>query len=210
MTKYYINLPGGTKDSEFQQVLELLKSDQGYQEKDGWQKRRVLQPDGSYKEQGFLYLFDDRDKAETFAELVRKRTNNRSWKVFEVDEEPIQRLVEDHRQLQDEPLILAMYYDAGDDPKDIYLLEVLDNFGANGINPDRELFELTYWAPNRLEPDSGRSWHLILTNPKEFDTALRENWKHAAAIRRAVESGRYEVIYMDNSQGLRSRELIHA
>ena len=74
MKKYYVNLPGGTKDFQFQQVLDLLIS-RGYKADDSRDKYRVKQPDGSYKEQGFLYLFDDRSQAEGFAKVVREMEN---------------------------------------------------------------------------------------------------------------------------------------
>jgi hypothetical protein len=202
--KYYVNLPDGTKDAQFQQVLELLIAE-GFKTDDSRDRRRVRQSDGSYEERGFLYLFDDRGAAESFARKVRERTGEAGWKVFEVDVETIQELIEEHLQIKDEPLVLAMFFDAGENPDDIYLLEIIKNFGSNEINPDRELFELTYWAPKEQ-----KTWHLILTNPPEFDAALRGNWKHAEKIRRAVNAGRFEVLYMTEEDGVRSRELIHA
>jgi hypothetical protein len=210
MKKYYVNIPGGTKDSEFQQVVDLLKERHGFQEANGRQYVRAQQHDGSFKEQGFLYLFGTRDEAEDFAREIRNRTNSNLWAVFEVDIESIEELIEQHRQLRDEPLLLAMYYDAGDEPSEIYLLEVIDNFGSNSINADRELFEVTFPSENGTNGERGKTWHLVLTNPHEFDTALRENWKHAEKIRRAVGSGRYEVLFMTSDEGLRNRDLIHA
>jgi hypothetical protein len=208
MNRYFVGIPGGTKAAEFREISALLaREGRGNGEASPPTFRA---PDGSFRQQGPLYLFEERAEAEAFAGRLRDSSGDDRWGVFDVDVDAIERLVEEHRQLSDEPLLLAMYYDAGDDPKEIYLLEVLDNFGANGVSPDRELFELTYWAPNRHEPDAGRSWHLILTNPKEFETALRENWPQAEDIRRAVESGRYAIFYMDDQQGVRSRDLIHA
>ncbi len=207
MIKYYVNLSGGTKDFEFQQVLDLLKEDQGYREEEGRRDVRVRQPDGSYREQGFLYLFDEKARAEEFADLVRNRTGNPSWRVFDVDIEPISKLIEEHRQFKDEPLILALYYDAGDDPREMHFLEVIENFGANSVNPDRELFEWTYDAPG---PEGARrTWHHVMTSPPEFETALRENWRQAEQVRKAVATGRYEVLFMSEHGGIRSRESIH-
>ncbi len=208
MKKYYVNLPGGTKDSEFQQVVDLLIS-RGVKQDDSREYRRVRQTDGSLKEEGFLYLFDDRSKAEEFAVEIGRKTGQPSWLVFEVDVESIQDLIEQHRELKDEPLILAMQYDAGAEPDEIYLLEVIDNFGANGISSDRELFEVTF--PKASGPDGGpdQTWHLVLTNPLEFDVALREGWEQADKIRRAVGSGRYEVVFMTSEEGVRNLDLIH-
>jgi hypothetical protein len=208
MKKYYVNLPGvGTTDAEFQQVLDLLIS-KGYKADDRRVHGRVTHPDGSFEERGFLYLFDDLEEAERFAQDLRDRTGNPSWKVFEVDFNSIKELIDEHREHADEPLVLAMYYD-GEDPGDVYLLEVIENFGSNGINPDRELFELTYWAPNGKSGGVGQTWHLVLTNPPEFEMALRQNWKHVERIRSAVKAGRYDVIYMNGEEGVQSRELIH-
>ena len=207
MKKYYINLPGGTKDFEFQQILDLLEEVQGYREEEGRRQERVKQPDGSYREQGFLYLFDERERAEAFAQLVRDRTGNTSWRVFEVDIEPLDKLIVEHRQYRDEPLQLALYFDSGDDPREMHFLEVIENFGANSVSPDRELFEWTYDATG---PDGDkRTWHHIMTSPQEFETALRENWKQAEQVRKAVVAGRYEVLFMSEQEGVRSREAIH-
>ena len=207
MKKYFVGMSGGMNDVEFEELSKISVVDS---RSGGRRSVRVPQPDGSYREEGTNFMFDRREQAEVIAAKLREDTNDNRWGVFDFEVEAIEALIEEHRQFQDEPLLLAMHYDAGADPREIYVLEVMDNFGLNNVNPDRELFELTYWSPNRHEPDAGRSWHLVLTNPKEFAVALREGWDQAKKIQRAVDAGRYEIPFMTDDLGVLSRDSIHA
>ncbi len=77
-------------------------------------------------------------------------------------------LAKQHLEIADQPLHLAIAYDPGRDSQDIFLFELLDNFGGNEINPDAQLFEATFGSSKgfSLEPD--QRLHFILTNPEEF------------------------------------------
>ena len=196
MKKYLVNLPLA-RDFQYQQCLDLLIQE-GYIDSENRQYHSVRQWDGSYKEQGFLYLFETRAKAEEFAEKLRGISNEPDWDVFEIDTGGINELVEEHRALRDQPLVLAMLFDSGKDPRNLYLLEVISNFGLNEVSPDRELFEVSFPFPGMLSPD-GKDLHLVLTNPTEFGVALNEDWEWAKVIKRAVKEGRFEVLYMSEA-----------
>ena len=94
-------------------------------------------------------------------------------------EKEIRRLVEQHRELEDEPLHLAIAYQPGAprDQLDIYLFEVIGGLGER--NPDKELFETTFEPNNRLQAGFSQRLHMTLTTPLEFTAAVEEKWKTA-------------------------------
>ena len=111
-------------------------------------------------------------------------------------EASIQHLAEKHRELDDEPLHLAMAYQPSDrDQQHIYLFEVIGGWG--GSNPDRELFETTFEPDSRLQFGFEQQLHLILTTPQEFRTALEERWPSTNEIVVAVRSGDFKVLHTD-------------
>lgn len=109
----------------------------------------------------------------------------------------IRDLAKQHLKLRDEPLHLAIVYDAGRDSQDIFLFELLDNFGGNEINPDAELFEATFGSSSNFSLEPGQRLHLILTNPEEFRKALIQRWPTAEEVRDAVRRGDFEILYSD-------------
>jgi hypothetical protein len=109
----------------------------------------------------------------------------------------IRRLVEDHLKLTDEPLLWAVYYKPQREEQDIFLFEVVGNFGGDGIDPDRELFEVTYTSKSGFDMDADQQLHLVLTNPHEFETAVRENWELLAELRQAIDAGNYQTVHID-------------
>jgi len=121
-------------------------------------------------------------------------TLNRDFPRSEVK---LRGLVDEHRRIKDEPVLLALYYAPQRDPQDIFLFEVLDQFGANSIDPDRQLFEVTYGSTRAFPVDAGQELHLVLTNPAEAKVAFEEGWTGAAEIRDAIDRGDYRVVYLD-------------
>ncbi len=120
----------------------------------------------------------------------------------------VQRLVNEHRQFADEPLLLAIYYKPDRELQDIFLFEVVENLG-NGVDPDRELFEVTYSSTSGFPLEPGQKLHLVLTNPQEFETAVRENWPLLRELREAIDAGAYRVLYSDPRHA-RLQGLVHA
>ena len=43
----------------------------------------------------------------------------------------VRQLVKEHKRIKGQPLVLALYYISPRAPKDITLLEVIDNFGSS-------------------------------------------------------------------------------
>lgn len=109
----------------------------------------------------------------------------------------IRGLVEEHLKLTDEPLLWAVYYKPNRDEQDIFLFEVIEDFGAGRIDPDREFFEVTYTSKSGFDMDADQRLHLVLTNPQEFTAAVRENWELLAELQQAINLGNYQTIYID-------------
>jgi hypothetical protein len=109
----------------------------------------------------------------------------------------IRRLAEQHRELEDEPLHLALAYQPNPprDQQDIYLFEVIGGWGEN--NPDKDLFETTFEPNGLLQTGFNQRLHMILTTPVEFKAAMVENWKTAEEIVNAVRCDDYQVLHAD-------------
>jgi hypothetical protein len=120
-------------------------------------------------------------------------------------ERSLRELAVHHREFQDEPLHLALLYDPGRDPRDVFLFELLGNFGRNAVGPEPELFEVTFGATEALPLSAGQRLHLVLTNPVELKAALAAGWPSANEVREAVRRGDIEVLFEDD-EGRRARD----
>lgn len=109
----------------------------------------------------------------------------------------LRRLTEEHLQLHDEPLHLAIAYDPGNDSQDVFLFEVVGGFGGGSLNPERNFFEVTYGPSSGFSSLNGEQLHLILTSPEELPVAVREQWPLALEVARALRRGEFEVLYED-------------
>lgn len=121
-----------------------------------------------------------------------------SWtsERFPQFETAIRRLTDQHRELEDEPLHLAISYGPIRDQQDIFLFEVIGST-RESISPERDLFESTFRSSPGFPMGPNQQLHLILTNPRELETALREGWPLAAEMANAIRSGDYQVLYED-------------
>lgn len=122
-----------------------------------------------------------------------------SWTAdrFPQFEAAIRRLTEQHRELVDEPLHLAVsYLPAMRDQQHIFLFEVIGDPGES-INPERDLFETIFESTPGFPMGPNEQLHLILTNPRELKIALREGWSLANEVVNAIRAGDYKVLYKD-------------
>lgn len=110
-------------------------------------------------------------------------------------ESAIRQLTEQHRQLKDEPLHLAVSYGPEREPQDIFLLEVIG--GDHPLSLDHELFETVFTSTSGFPMRADQNLHLVLTTLGELETALREGWPSAEEIRKAIASGDYKVLHDD-------------
>jgi hypothetical protein len=90
-------------------------------------------------------------------------------------EQAVRRLTNQHQELEDEPLHLAIAYQPAlpREQQDIYLFEVIGGRGES--SPDKELFETVFDPNNRLQINFTQQLHLILTTPAEFKGAMEEH-----------------------------------
>jgi hypothetical protein len=116
-------------------------------------------------------------------------------------EEALRELVQQHRQLEGEPLHLAMTFAPERDPRDIFLLEVLSGILSGTMNEDRELFEVSFLSSSGFPLEPKQELHLILTNRTEFKAALDEGWSSAQEIVDAVREGNFRVLHQDDVGG---------
>lgn len=106
-------------------------------------------------------------------------------------------LVKQHLALTDEPLLLAIAYKPGREPQDIFLFEVIENFGGGVIDPDRELFEVIFNSTSSFPLSQGQRVHLVLTNPEELKVATHEKWRLLEELRDAIHSNDSDLLYSD-------------
>jgi hypothetical protein len=117
---------------------------------------------------------------------------------FPTFREHVEDLVNQHRKLMDEPVLMAVYYAPDRDPDDIFLFEVLDNFSGNTIADEGDLLEVIY-GPTGYFPIITRNskLHIILASPDEFYAAAEQRTPLFREIKEAVESNRSQIIFLD-------------
>jgi len=135
--------------------------------------------------------------------MARRWTNDR----FPRHADALNRLAQQHRQLEDEPLHLAMTFGPERDGEGIFLLEVIGNFGTTP-SADRELFEVTYGSSSALPLNPDEQLHLILTSPEELRAALRERWESAREVLQAIRNDQFDPLFADETGEELLRQMI--
>lgn len=106
-------------------------------------------------------------------------------------------VVNDHTQLEGEPLLLAIYYASALAPEDECLFEVISNFGYNEVSSDGHIFQVEFGPTPNFPIPEGRYLRLSLTNPVECETAIRRNWEEISDLQDAMRNGRGAIVYQD-------------
>jgi hypothetical protein len=108
----------------------------------------------------------------------------------------IRRLTAEHQELKDEPLHLAISYGPPREQQDIFLFEVIG--GDDTLNPEGDLFEVTFLPGSGFPMAPSQKLHLILTNRKELQEATNKGWPLAMEILSALRSsGTHKVLHKD-------------
>lgn len=115
--------------------------------------------------------------------------------TFPAYREMVRKLVAEHLEIEDQPLLLALYYAPDRDKEDVFLLEVTENFAEGRVDENKELFEVAFSATAGVDIPAGRWLRLTLTSPNELRTALMEKWQLAKEIRDAVQMGHSEMMF---------------
>ncbi len=109
----------------------------------------------------------------------------------------VERLVEQHRRLEHQTLLLAIYFDRPQDPDSVYLLEVITPFGYNEVSLDQDLFEMQYGSTPGFPVPPGKRLSILLTNAVEAEAAVRQQWPAIMPVLDAVQHGAYRVLYVE-------------
>lgn len=115
---------------------------------------------------------------------------------------PLRALVREHMQIEGEPLFLAVAYDAGRDGDNVFLFELIGNFGSNMVDADRRFFETTF-AGARVFPQDGPrpDLRVVLTSPSEFAVAIQDHWPAVAELRHAIGAGTFDLLHQAGEEG---------
>ena len=106
-------------------------------------------------------------------------------------------VLNEHTQLEGEPLLLAIYYASALAPEDECLFEVISGFGYDDVSSSGRIFSVQYGPTPNFPIPEAQHLRLVLTNPVECETALRQNWQEVRDVKAALQSGCGEVIYQD-------------
>jgi hypothetical protein len=131
---------------------------------------------------------------------VRDMAGTWTSERFPQFEPAIRRLTEQHRELKDEPLHLALAYlplrQGREVTEGVFLFEVIGG-AAESLADGEDLFETTFEAAPGLPTGFDQTLHLILTTPGELEKALAEGWPVAEEITDAVRRGNFKVLHSD-------------
>lgn len=125
-------------------------------------------------------------------------------------EKRLTRLVRDHREIKDEPLLLAVYYAPKREPGDVFLFEVIESFGGGNVDEDKKMFEVTYGDTPGFPMKAGQDLHLVLTNPEELKTAVRERWALVKELRDAFRRNHAKPLFEEGKKGQELLRLLNA
>lgn len=116
--------------------------------------------------------------------------------------EKVKQLVDQHLELVEEPLLLAIYYAPDRAENDVFLFEVLDNFNGSSIEYDGDLLEVLYGSTRHFELHHRDAMlHVVLTSPEELHRAAEKNTPRFVEVKQALAQQRAQVVYVDPKGG---------
>jgi hypothetical protein len=101
----------------------------------------------------------------------------------------------DHAHLDDEPLVVAIYFRSRSVPNEECLFEVMRDFGLNEVSEDNSIFQVQFGNAPKLPLPAGDRLRLFLTSPIEFQYAVQQNWPEVQDIQQAIAEGQYSILY---------------
>ena len=112
--------------------------------------------------------------------------------------EALRRLVqEEHTKINDEPLLLAIYYKSALVPEEECLFEVARHFGLDYVSEDREFFQIQFDPSKGLPMAAGHRLRLLLTNSKEMKAAFaqKQSWLQLEDLIQAIQRKEYNLLF---------------
>lgn len=104
-------------------------------------------------------------------------------------------ILNDHTELKDTPLALAIYYKSRQWPNEECVFEVLHRFGLDEVSEIGSVFQIQFGPTQNFPLPEGDRLHLFLSNPNEMMYAIGHGWPEINDLVKAVQAGSYEVIY---------------
>ena len=118
--------------------------------------------------------------------------------TFPIYREQVRNLIESHKKLEDHQLLLAIWFDKGND-KDIKILEVLKGFPS--YDTPMELFTTHFDSTREFLIAAGGKLILSLTGPEDMEKALEQDFLVIQKIKTSFAEGQAEVLYESETMG---------
>lgn len=113
------------------------------------------------------------------------------------DENLLTSLIEEHKEIENQPLHLAIAYRLGDSASELYLLEVSENFGGNRVSDEKLFLKAWVAQPPDFRFHEATEFYLVLTNLAEFSTAISETWSQISELKWSIEKGLAKKLFSD-------------
>lgn len=110
-------------------------------------------------------------------------------------ETTVKQLVKSHESLKDKPVLAIYYAPDRHKPEDIFLFEVIENFGGNAIDDAQEMLEAEYASTPHFLLAGNQLLHMVMTSPNEFEVAVNKGWRHVKELKDAIAAGNYHVVH---------------
>ncbi len=104
-------------------------------------------------------------------------------------------ILNDHTELKDTPLILAIYFKSGQSPNEECVFEVLRHFGLDEVSEEKSVFQIQFGPTQNFRLPEGDRLHLFLSNPNEMMYAIEHGWPEINDLIEAIKADSCETIY---------------
>lgn len=110
----------------------------------------------------------------------------------------VKRIIENHKRIKKDPLLMAVWYKKNH-PKNIYLLEVIENF-SNVVKSEKEPFTVEFDSSSDfLLPDGGKLY-LTLISPSDLKRSVDENWEFIKPLScESFNKGEAEILHCESN-----------
>ncbi len=115
----------------------------------------------------------------------------------------------DHAHLEDEPLVLAIYFASRAVPNEECLFEVAQHFGMDEASDDGHIFQVQFGNAPGLPLPVGRRLRLFISNPTEMRRAIQERWSEVEDLQQALAAGQAAVLY-EQGNAAKAHSLLEA
>lgn len=105
-------------------------------------------------------------------------------------------MVNDHTRIDDEPLLVAIYFGSSAAPNEECLFEVARHFGFDEPSRDEHIFQIQFGPTSDFPLPAGDCLRLFLTNPVEFQYACIAGWPEVVDLQRAIDQNRADVLFL--------------